>query len=127
MLPSSQFIKFTAVALALLALSGCTTTRYEYVLPATEHGRICITQCAGVQETCRGNEMQRAQWEKAGCERRNESTYRACISRADSKDDVKKCDKHRGYCSANENTWRCEEDYRQCFVNCGGRIYTHIE
>ncbi|KFB76028.1 MAG: hypothetical protein AW06_002825 [Candidatus Accumulibacter cognatus] len=120
-------LKIVVFALFTLTMSACTSTRYEYVLPATDSGRICITHCAGVQETCRGNEIQRAQWEKEGCERRNESAYRHCISRAVSKDDAKKCDKQRGYCSATESTWRCEEDYRRCFVNCGGRIYTHTE
>ena len=101
-------------------LAGCTTTRYDYYPPSTEQGRFCITQCAGVREMCQGNEIQRAQYEQALCERRSESMYRTCLRHADSNDEAKRC--YRQSCFSHENTWRCDEDYRQCFVNCGGAI-----
>ena len=109
----------SAFALALL-LVGCTTIRYDYYPPSSDQGRFCITQCAGVREMCQGNEIQRAQYDQALCERRSESMYRACLRHADSKDEAKRC--YRQSCFSHENTWRCDEDYRQCFVNCGGAI-----
>ena len=109
------------VALGLIVLlSGCTTIRYEYYPPNTEQGRFCITQCSGVREMCQGNEIQRAQFDQAMCEQRAESTYRSCLRHADNKDDAKKC--YRQSCFSNEDTWRCDENYRQCFVGCGGVV-----
>lgn len=110
---------FAALALSLLA--GCTTIRYEYFPPATEQGKICVTHCSGVREMCQGNEMQRAQYDRALCEQRSESIFRTCLRQADNRDESKKC--HRPACFAHENTWRCDENFRQCFVGCGGTIH----
>ena len=106
---------------ALVALlAGCTSIRYEYFPPNTDQGRFCITQCAGIREMCLGNEIQRAQYDQAICEQRAESQYRSCLRHADSKKEAKQCYRHS--CYSSENTWRCDEDYRRCFVNCGGVI-----
>ncbi|MBI1889452.1 MAG: hypothetical protein HYS18_02270 [Burkholderiales bacterium] len=115
--------------LALLLLSACETIRYEYRPPVTDQGRMCITQCAAIKETCRGNEIQRAQREKASCERSNESHFRACLAKASGKEEVKACEKDhdKRSCWGLESTYRCEEDYRTCFVNCGGAIIVHKE
>ena len=111
------------IVLATL-LAACTTTTYEFVVPASESGKLCVTQCAGIREQCRGNEMQRAQSDKAFCERSAESGYRACLATAASnKTDPGKC--HRQSCYASENTYRCDSDYQQCFVNCGGQVILH--
>lgn len=113
------------LALALAALlSACTTTTYEFVVPASDNGKLCVTHCAGIREQCRGNEMQRAHFEKSSCERSAESNYRACIAAATAnKTDPGKCS--RRSCYASENTYLCESDYRQCFVNCGGKVIEH--
>ena len=110
---------FGVLALALL-LAGCTTIRYEYYPPASDEGRICVTHCAGVREMCQGNEIQRAQYDRALCEQRSDSVYRSCLHQASNKDEAKKC--YRPACWTSENTWRCDENYRQCFVGCGGSI-----
>ncbi len=110
---------FVALVLTVL-LGGCTTIRYEYYPPNTEQGRFCITQCAGVREMCQGNEIQRAQFDQAMCEQRADSMYHSCLRHADNKDDAKKC--YRQSCFSNEDTWRCDENYRQCFVGCGGVV-----
>jgi hypothetical protein len=112
------------IASLVTLLAACTTTTYEFVVPASESGKICITQCAGIREQCRGNEMQRAQSDKAFCERNAESGYRACLATAASnKTDPGKC--HRQSCYASENHYRCESEYQQCFVNCGGQVIPH--
>ena len=111
-------------SLALL-LAGCQTIRYEYTPPTSDQGRLCITHCAGIRENCRGNEMQRAQWEMASCEQHSEFSYRTCLSQAITRNDGKRC--FRSSCWAHENTWRCDEGYRQCFVGCGGTIRTFKE
>ena len=111
----------TALTL-LLIMSACTTIRYEHIPPTTDQGRICVTQCAGVREMCQGNEINRAQSERYACEQRSESSYRNCLHHAENRDQSKKC--YRPACYAHENTWRCDENYRQCFVGCGGTIHT---
>ncbi len=110
--------------LLALLLNACQTTTYEFIVPASDAGKLCVTQCAGIREQCRGNEMQRAQSDKAFCERSAESGYRACLATAASnKTDPGKC--HRQSCYASENTYRCESEYQQCFVNCGGQVIPH--
>lgn len=116
-------LAFIAPLLALL-LASCQTTTYEFVVPASDAGKLCVTQCAGIREQCRGNEMQRAQSDKAFCERNAESGYRACLGTAASnKTDPGKC--HRPSCYASVNHYRCESEYQQCFVNCGGKVIPH--
>lgn len=117
-------VSITGLVLCVL-LVACSTTRYEYHPPATEQGRICVTHCAGVREMCQGNEINRAQSERFACEQRSESMYRSCLRKSDNRDESKKC--HRAACWANENTWRCDENYRQCFVVCGGSIHMYKE
>lgn len=109
-------------AALLLTLAGCETVEYQYRAPATEQGRMCVTQCAGIKEMCHGNEMQRAEAERATCERNSSRNYRACMSKARSKDEMQNCEKRKDSCFVSENTYRCEVDYRACYVNCGGAI-----
>lgn len=113
--------------LALLALSGCETIRYEYKAPESMQGKTCVNQCGAIKEVCKGNEIQRAQSEKDICERSNDSTYRTCMRSASNKDQQKACDSKKKYCWSSENFYGCESDYRQCFVNCGGSIRTYKE
>lgn len=110
---------------ALLLVTGCVTTRYEYVAPATEQGRYCATQCAGVREICQGNEINRAEAERRSCEQRSDYQYHDCLHHARSDDEAKRC--FRTACWSNPNTWRCDENYRQCFVGCGGAVHMYKE
>ena len=113
-----------AMLAAMLASAGCEMMHYEYRAPATDQGRRCVTQCASIKEMCRANEMQVAQQNKDSCERTNDIKYKACLSRAQNKDQVHDCDKERkeSSCWAMDTTYRCDEEYRSCFVNCGGTI-----
>ena len=107
---------------SLLLITGCTTTRYEYVVPPTDHGRYCATQCAAIKDSCQGNEINRAQYEYNSCQHRSEYQYHDCLHHARSDDEAKRC--LRQACWNNPNTWRCDENYRQCFVGCGGIVHT---
>lgn len=122
-----NYTKIIIPMLASLLLSGCETTRYEYAAPNTDSGRQCTALCASVREMCRGNEQQRAQFEKQSCERSADNSYFLCMNRAKNRDQEKDCLSHRNSCYASENTYRCEDEYRQCFTNCGGTIKTIIE
>lgn len=112
-------------------LSGCETTYYTFRPPASDAGRICVTQCASTREACRGHEMERAQREKASCERSADTAYRACmgqpVPKEKEKDKAQDCDKKRKSCWSYEDTERCETEYRECFVNCGGAVEQHTK
>jgi len=106
----------------LLLMAGCVTTRYEYVAPHTEQGRYCATQCAGIKDSCQGNEINRAQYEYNNCQQRSEYQYHDCLHHARSDEEAARC--FRQACWNNPNTWRCDENYRQCFTGCGGTVRT---
>lgn len=116
-------------AITLLALAGCESVSYEYTPPASEQGRFCVTQCAAIRETCRGNEIHRAELKKNACEHTQDIKLRACLAKATNKDQEAACDKERrrNSCWESESTYRCDEDYQSCYVNCGGVIITHKE
>lgn len=114
-----------SLLLSLLIVTGCSTIRYEYVAPPTEQGRSCTVHCAGVRELCQGNEINRAQSERYACEQRSEHQYHDCLHHARNDDDAKRC--FRSACFSNPNTWRCDENYRQCFTGCGGVVHMFKE
>jgi hypothetical protein len=112
--------------LALLA-TGCQTTRYELRPPASETGRLCVTQCSAIKETCRGNEIRRARMDRDSCEHQSESSLHACLATANSPETRRNCQNKKRTCSTSENTERCEGDYRQCFTGCGGTVIKIVE
>ncbi len=122
MTPSTNYYRLFITLLLALLFAGCTTIRYEYVPPATEQGRYCTTHCAAIKDSCQGNEISRANAERYACEQRSEYQYHDCLRHARSDDEAKRC--FRPACWSNPNTWRCDENYRQCFVGCGGVIHT---
>jgi hypothetical protein len=114
---------------ATLLLAGCQTTRYELRPPASETGRLCVTQCAGNKEACRDNEVRSAHREKEDCERRTEHKLHDCLRGADSPETRRNCENKNkpSSCSAYENTERCESDYRNCYAQCGGTVTKIVE
>ncbi len=118
----STLLRLSIGAIFSLILAGCSFIRYEYHPPATEAGRQCVVQCSAIREMCISNENNRAQNERAACEQRNHWNYQQCMRRADDKDDAKACARAQPMCWGNANIFRCEENYRSCYVNCGGKI-----
>jgi len=113
-------IKQIMVGILLAMLSGCSHCVYHP--PASEAGRQCVVQCAGVREMCIGNENARAQNERAACEQRNRVNYQTCMKHAKTNDEANACSRAQNSCSANASTYRCEDSYRACYVNCGGTV-----
>lgn len=111
------------LTLAVLMLGGCTTVRTEFVPPASEQGRMCLTQCGATKERCVGHQQRQAESERFSCEDRRENEYRACLHQAGrDRDRQHECDKKRHYCSTYVSTTRCESDYELCYANCGGKV-----
>lgn len=119
----NRLVLFTVAAL----LSGCETVRYEMRPPASDAGRACVTQCAGIREVCRGNEIRRAASERNACERRADQSLIACLDRADSDDKKKQCHRNKPGCYVSDNQERCEGDYRACYAQCGGTVTRIVE
>ncbi len=117
---------YTALVLiASLMLCGCESTSYILKPPVSDQGRLCVAQCAANKESCRGHETQRAQREKAICERTADTVFQACMSKATTKDMEKECEKKRKGCWSYEDFDRCDSEYRECFVLCGGSVEEH--
>ena len=130
----SDYRRFFLLLLILLGTwmtSACETTTYIFRPPVTDQGRFCVTQCAAIRETCNGNEIQRAEREKSSCERSSDTAFYICMAQHlppdAEKDKAKNCEKQRRSCWSSPNTGRCDSDYRDCFVNCGGEIEKHVE
>ena len=118
-------MKFKSIAvfmLAVAALISCATYTYEYIAPPTESGKTCAMQCMTTKQVCYSGMQQQAQNNQYYCQQQNNLNYQACVNRAQSHDDVKKCNPNPQYCSANPNYWNCDESYRQCFAACGGTV-----
>lgn len=108
--------------LALLFLTACAVTRYEYVPPGNEAGLACVSRCSAVRETCVADERQRADWVQEACERRNWWNYRFCTMGAFTRREAWACERHLRSCWVSDSSWRCDDDYRQCYSACGGRV-----
>ena len=117
-----KFNVFILHLATILSLAACTTYRYEYIAPATESGKTCATQCMTTKQVCYGAMVQQAQSNANVCQQQNSYNYQDCVKRAQSHDDVKKCNPNPQYCPANPNYWQCDESYRQCFATCGGTV-----
>ena len=102
-------------AAASLALSACgPTILYNYDAPATTEGKMCAQQCVNT---------------KMYCEQSQQTVYQQCTSNYNMQmNNYNNCRRYEGnYCQAPPtcyapNTWSCEENYRQCFTNCGGKV-----
>jgi hypothetical protein len=122
-----HLMRMGALCIVLL-LSACETVRYEYKAPDTAEGRQCVVQCASVREACRSNENQRAQSEKRICEKRSETDYLVCMNKAkDNQEQQDKCKKERGQCYQSPDYQLCNDEYNQCFSNCGGVVTKIVE
>ena len=107
---------------ALLLATGCETIRYELRPPPTTAGKVCVTQCAAIKESCRGNELRRQRMSIDACERRADNAVHLCLADAENRDSKKMCELSRSPCWVAEDAGPCEADFRSCFVQCGGTV-----
>ncbi|MBF0154452.1 MAG: hypothetical protein HQL64_11990 [Magnetococcales bacterium] len=107
---------------AILWLGGCQTVRYDMTPPSTEGGRACVTQCAAIRETCRGNAILRANGEREECEHQSKQALRLCLANADNKEKKSKCEKEKSSCWSSKSSSHCEGEYRTCYRQCGGTV-----
>lgn len=117
-----RLISLALGAMVFIGLNACTTYRYEYIAPASEAGKTCATQCMTTKQVCYNAMGQQAQNNSNVCHQQNSYSYQACVNRAQTRDDVKKCNPNPQYCPVSANYWQCNESYIQCFASCGGTV-----
>ena len=117
-----NFKRIILSCLAIFCMSSCATYRYEYIAPHSESGKTCAVQCMNTKNVCYSGAQAQAQNNANSCQQQNHLNYQACVNRAQSHDDVKKCNPNGMYCPVNANYWQCDESYRQCFATCGGTV-----
>lgn len=115
-------IRFLLGVLTTLVLAACASYRYEYVAPPTESGKTCAIQCLNTKNVCYSGAQSQAQNNANMCHQQNNFSYQSCVNRAQSHDEVKRCNPNPQYCLSNPNYWQCDESYRQCFSTCGGKV-----
>ena len=113
----------TLLAVATLVFAaGCESVHFKLTPPGTDAGRACVTQCAAIRETCRGNDLRRLRINTEACERRADSVFHLCYADADTAEKKRMCEISRPSCWVAEEAGRCESDYRACYVQCGGTV-----
>lgn len=105
----------------LYLLSACGPVyrvEYTYQPPQDAMGTNCILLCENIKMQCRTNEKYRIQ----SCEDQNRIArleYERCVAVG-----YDYCwDDWTMFCGM-ENYQRCDADYRQCYQNCGGQIFS---
>ena len=121
-----QLIKLCIFTVLVILVSACGPTYqtfYDFHPLKNASERNCGGHCLKDKQNCR----QMEQLMLRECESRAELQYQLCETRKiygyDKKgkwECVDNCYCSRDSCS--ENTERCEEDYRNCYVICGGKI-----
>nr|WP_319493447.1 hypothetical protein [uncultured Desulfobacter sp.] len=141
--------KYVMLGFIIVLLTGCTSTRYRYIPPATEAGLNCVTQCQQHQNVCMNNEqinasaayrqcqeisamdydrcLQDARMDFYRCDKIAERDYKHCLKHDKAVDQCrkKKCHKLRCYknrCYKTDNYSRCKSNFRECYQQCGGFV-----
>ena len=129
-------MKRTAMVVAALALSACSTKEYVFTPPDTAEGRACVAQCQTRQDACRREQDRRAAAIQAQCEEEaamregeckieSNIEYLACLKFAKTNEERNACAKKdcaQPSCQQSCDYGLCSGDYRVCFQSCGGTI-----
>ena len=124
------------IVAATLLLSACTTTEYAFTPPESAEGKACVERCQATQTACRRDQDVRADRAKTQCEaeadRREVACriqapieYAACLKFAKTDADRAACaleDCTQPACYATPQYGLCQDDFRYCYQNCGGKI-----
>jgi hypothetical protein len=122
------------ILLALMVVAACAPrirTDYQYVPPQTRQGQMCAQNCLYAKQQCE----QTCTMEKSRCESyknaERQTDYmlhvydrlsegRSVTKSPDYTGYSKTCRREGNYCND-----MCHDNYKHCFVNCGGQINTN--
>lgn len=127
----SKAWRYVAVAVVAVVLQGCVTDDasqidYTYTAPPTAAGKQCATQCQTVQRYCR----EACEARVDACELRSRRQARQEYERYVAQQKARKAKVERtpesfesyGSCSDSQCLDDCGNDFRVCYVNCGGKV-----
>lgn len=101
--------------LFLTQLAACVTTRYEYHQPRSSEGRICTAQCLNSKQQC--ETMSSMAYNQC---RQNYNISQQLYNQCKKRDKKDKSCIQPTYCYQDRDD--CEDNYRECFKACGGKI-----
>jgi hypothetical protein len=140
-------MRILLLSLSLLVLTCCGpmySTRFHFIPPASEQGRMCLNTCLSnksiCQNNCNYNEqncINNAQWLKMGQVLGNAMTRPVPRKHYNPYDPyypqpyddlgyeynatIRRCNQYK-YSQMNS----CENDYRSCYQNCGGQVLEEV-
>lgn len=116
-------ISFQRAALLVMALLVSACTSLQYIPPASDAGKQCVTTCDTNRQICISGQQQLAAGQNQSCEIRRATQLATCLSMAGTPQARAYCEKTVPRCAgAFANTGNCETQYRSCYVQCGGQV-----
>lgn len=119
--------RFSAVLslLALVTLLGCGPvykTHYDYTMPASAEGRLCVSQCQQTQKYCNDNCRLKQERCEADARVRGDREYDDYVRERRSQGKEIKRSRSSFYYGCYEECDDCDGQYHNCFATCGGNI-----
>ena len=102
-------------------------TRYAYGPPTTPEGRMCVNQCQQMSTMCKQN----CKLNKQQCETNSllqaQLEYQNYLNAQQAKGLLinKTVDNFKRPCYNNSCEQECDQNFRFCFMNCGGQVREH--
>ena len=118
-------------AITLFALSNCFgpvyETRYTYDPPVTTEGRMCVNQCQQMSTICKQNCKLNLQQCETNALLQAQIEYQNYVNRRNlaGKSIKRTIESFRRPCYDNGCSNECDQNFRFCFMNCGGQIREH--
>ena len=117
------------IAVVVQACGPIYETSYQFSPPQTAQGRHCASQCQELQGYCRRDCRAEARDCKEDARRQARWDYERYVRqrRAEKKNVERSLDSFVSdyHCREDDCSETCEEDFRLCFSNCGGRVTAH--
>ncbi len=113
-------MKTKITALLALSLSACGPiydTRYSFIPPESQVGRACIYQCENGRQSC----LQLEQIKYDNCLDRSRYEQERCQNQLEWEGKKEKWYDCLGESCSND-TDRCDQNYRSCYLSCGGDV-----
>lgn len=129
-----QQIALLVVVMALISNCGPVyKVEYSYTPPQTKQGRMCANQCIQLTRECRNNcTINRNRCiDQTNTSRAINNALDVMILEKDSEDHRREhyhyhyADRDRCYRDEEKCFARCEDDQRDCYINCGAKVSKH--
>lgn len=117
------FLNLSALCFLIAACGPMYKTTYNYIPPHSNHGRMCLNQCLDIQNNCREVCNNHKDQCKAMAQRRAEADFWAYQrAQRDTHQPIMKTTSDFYNDMGCQESCHCNEQYNQCYINCGGQI-----